>query len=221
MIRKFKALGLALVAVFAMSALAATGASAASFNSEANTTIVTGDDDNSTHTFAAGGVAVECTESTFTGTQSGTASATLSVRPIYNGCTFLGEPATVHTTGCTYEFSAVTNATGHLPAKIECTGSNMIKVTTSACSLTFNTTDTDRGVTATNLGSGKTADVTIHATADAEFTKSGPLCFLVVGNKGTYTGTSTLKGYTDTAIHGDLHGSFTVTEGAQVGISWK
>lgn len=219
---KFKAFGLALVAVVAFNAIAATGASAAEFHSEANATIITGDDDNTVYKFStAGGLALECMDTTFTGTMTGTTTTTITLRQTTSGCGFLEEPATIDTTGCTYVVTSHTTPSGHLPTSLSCTGSSTVKITTSACTLSFGNQTGVGGVKITNLGSGSTADMTAHTTITTTFTKSGPLCFLISGNTGTLTGASTLKGFAEGAITGDLHANnYSVHEGAHVGISW-
>ena len=222
MIRKFKALGLALVAVFAFSAIAATGASAATFNSEVEPTILTGSNaGEGNHVFKASGAEVVCTGAEFKGTAAKKAESTLRVHPTYTGCTFLSETATVDTSGCDYVFSATTNAGGHLPVSIACTGSSVIKVTTSACTLSFGTQNTTGGVKSTNLGSGSSRDSTVDATVTATFSKSGPLCFLISGTTGSYAGNTTVRGFVDNGVTGNIDEGATYKEGAQVGVWWE
>jgi hypothetical protein len=231
MIRNLKALGLALVALVALSALVASSASAAGerFHSEVEPTILTGTNTN-THVFAAGSAHVECTEATFRGTATLKTEATQTVHPTYNGCTFLGEPATVDTTGCNYVFSSETVA-GVLPVEIECTSGYAIKVTSPGCTLTFGAQKNTGGVTVTNEGSGTTRDSKVVSSTGATFTKSGSLCFLVSGTTGTYTGTTTVKGFKDEGVTGPIDetegaapGKDVTTvykEGAQVGVWWE
>lgn len=220
MTRTLKALGLTLMAVCALGAITAAGASAATFNSGAEKTIVTGSSE-SNHVFTASGFSVECTTAEFKGTQVGTAVSTLTVHPTYTGCTSSLGNAPVDTTGCDYVFNATTNGTGHLPAAISCTASSVIKVTAPGCTLSFGTQNPTGGVVATNLGSGSTADVTVDATVTATFSKSGFGCFVISGTTGSYSGPTTLKGYVDEGTSGNIDEGATYTEGAQTGISWK
>jgi len=231
MIRNLKALGLALVALVALSAVAAGSASAAGerFHSEVEPTIITGTSTN-THVFSAGGANVECTSATFNGTSTLKTEATQTVHPTYSGCTFIGEPATVDTTGCNYVFGSETVG-GKLPAEIECTTGYSIKVTTPGCTLTFAAQKNTGGLTVTNEGAGSTRDTKTVSETGATFSKSGPLCFLVSGTTGTYKGTTTVKGFKDEGVTGPIDetegaapGKDVTTvykEGAQVGIWWE
>ncbi len=239
MIRNLKALGLALVAVLAMGAVVGSAtASAASFHSEKETTILTGTSVGN-HVFSSGSLAVTCTHATFKGTSKGTGSAgnfttsTLTLHPTYEGCSdnVFGGTDTVDTTGCNYVFNATTNGTGHLPSNIECTAGYSIKVTAPGCTLSFGEQNTTGGVKNTNESSGTTRDSKTVATVTATFTKSGELCFLVSGTSGLYSGTTTLKGYVDNGVTGNIDETegaapgkdttATYSEGAQVGIWWE
>jgi hypothetical protein len=102
--RKMKALGLALIAAFAMSAVAAAGASAAEFTSEEYPVVVSGSTETS-HDFTAGeGLVVSCTDNEFVSNEYGAATSALMVDPTYENCEFAGLPATVDFTGCSFEF---------------------------------------------------------------------------------------------------------------------
>ena len=222
MIRKFKALGLALVAVFAFSALAATGASAATFHSDVEPTIITGSNaGEGSHVFKASGAEIQCPIAEFKGTAAKKTENTIKLHPTYGGCIFLEENAAIDTTGCDYIFHGTTNAGGHLPVQISCTGTNVIKVTTGACTLSFGNQTATGGVKATNFGSFSSRDMTVDATATVTFTKSGPLCFLISGTTGTYTGGTTVKGYVDNGVTGNIDEGATYKEGAQVGVWWE
>jgi hypothetical protein len=232
MICNLKTLGLALVAVVALSALAAASASAAGerFHSEVEPTVITGTSTN-THVFAASGASVECTSATFRGTSNLKTETTQTVHPTYSGCTFFGEPATVDTTGCNYVFESETVG-GKMPAEIECTPGYSIIVTSSACTIAFGAQKNTGGVTVTNEGAGTTRDTKVVSETGATFAKaSGPLCFLISGNTGTYRGTTTVKGFKDEGVTGNIDetegaapGKDVTTvykEGAQVGIWWE
>jgi hypothetical protein len=221
MIRNLKALGLALVALVALSAVVAGSASAAGerFHSEAEPTIITGVSTN-THVFAAGGANVECTGAEFKGTSKVKTETTQTVHPTYTGCTFIGEKATIDTAGCNYVFGSET-VEGRLPVEIECTTGSSIKVTAPGCTLTFGAQKNTGGVTVTNEGSGNLRDSKVVSSTGATFTKSGSLCFLVSGTTGTYTGTTTVKGFKDEGVTGNIDEGATYKEGAQVGVWWE
>ena len=194
MTRNLKVLGMLLASMFAITAMAAATASAANFHAEVEPTYLTGSSTGN-HVFKASGAEVVCTGATFTGEAPTLTKETQISHPSYSGCTFLEEAAAVDTTGCDYELFAGGRV------DVECSGSNVIKVTTSACTLSFGSQTTTGGATYTNAGSGTTRDVTVHSSTVATFSKSGPLCFLISGTTGTYTGSVTVKGYSDKTTH--------------------
>jgi|SRR5215207_4083323 len=106
MIRNLKALGLALVAVLAMSAFAASASQAKNLTTETGkypATITAGQ--KTLHEFTVSGRVVTCATASFTGTLSA-ASKELTVAPTYTTChtVVFGEtwPVTVTTNGCHY-----------------------------------------------------------------------------------------------------------------------
>jgi hypothetical protein len=229
MTMNLKKLALAVVAGLLLSILTTSSASAAGerFHSEVEPTIVTGLNTN-THVFSPPGAPVECTEATFRGTTGLKTEALAIVHPTYFGCTFLGEPATVLTTGCSYVIRSET-VSGKLPVETECLAGFAIKVKVPACTLTFGPQKNTGGVIVTNEGSGVTRDVKVVSETGATFSKSGSLCFLVSGTTGTYKGTATVKGFKDVEIDGrpdevNAEGkdeTAVYVEGAQVGIWWE
>jgi hypothetical protein len=210
MIRSLKALGFALVAVFAMGAVAANGASAHEFTSSSATTFLTGTSESGTldkFTVSAifGTLTIEC-HGSFTGTQSGTVADEVTVTPAYSSCLFNGEAASVDVNGCDYKFDSDTDVNGHAVAKVACPGSGTtqtIAVTNNTCDMYFGTQTTTEGVTYTGLehpaGSGKTA-VTVKATVKATISekKVTSTCFSTA-NTGTYESTAIVTGYSDAA----------------------
>ena len=115
MIRKFKALGLALVAVFAMSAIVASAAQALPNGTlttfPAGKTVIATAEQTGEHEFTLTDHETEpgkfantkCKKATFTGSE-GVADGALTIRvtPIYEECTAFGQAATITTTGCHY-----------------------------------------------------------------------------------------------------------------------
>jgi hypothetical protein len=121
MIRKFKVLGPALVAVFAMSALGASAAqaTAGTLTSEGKTVIVTAEQTTghrftlTNHKIGEGFATVECTTAEFTGSfvsASMEGATVFTVQPVYEGCKAFGLNATVTTTGCDYLLHTVTQS---------------------------------------------------------------------------------------------------------------
>jgi hypothetical protein len=216
MIRNFKVLGLALAAVFAMSAVGASGASAQTthtFTSElAGTTFLTGTSETGTidkFTVASliGTLAVEC-HGSFKGSQTGTAADEVTITPSYTNCKFNGAAATVDVgSTCDYKFDSDTDANGHAKVKVEgCSAtetSKMIAVTNSLCDMYFTNQTAEEGVTYTNVanhaGTGKTA-ITVKATVKAAISHkiTTEACF-GTANTGTYESSAIVTGFSDSA----------------------
>lgn len=106
MTRKFKAIGLSLVAMFAMSAVIASSASATEFTASEYPAAYSGSQVEK-HKFTADGFVTECEVAKFSGTATA-ASTTTTVTPEYSGCKTAGIVSTVTLNGCDYLF--------HLPA---------------------------------------------------------------------------------------------------------
>jgi hypothetical protein len=119
MIRNLKALGLALVAVFAFAAISAAGASAETTETKIHGALqttpdgaatITGTESGGNHKFVVAGIGtVECEESEFHATIAGkTTSPTFT--PTYNKCTMevfgVKRPATVTHNECTFTLTA-------------------------------------------------------------------------------------------------------------------
>lgn len=226
MIRTLKVLGLAMLAIGALSAVSAAGAQAETlFHCTVEPCISTGTSEAGTKDkFEASGFSVEC-HGSFASTSIHTTETTILVDPTYTECESSLGAATVDTTGCYYTFRSHTTPSGHLPVDVTCEGTNTIKVTAPGCTLSFGSQTTNGGAKATNIGSGSTADITLDTTTIATFSKSGSFCFVISGDTGTYTSTSTVQGWGDNAGAGQgctglpaQH--FSCTEGAQAGISW-
>jgi hypothetical protein len=251
--RNLKALGLALAAIFAMSALVAQGAQAVettehTFNSEVEPTVLTGSCDPTgacSEEFTAGKAALTCSTVKFEGTVPTKAADTVTVTPTYGNTTkpsnckdkISGAEVIVHTHHCAYVFESDTVLTAgteeeHAPVEIECSGTeeNEITITVPSIGVTLNIPPQKTikdGVVYTNIGAGKTREVTVHSTAkEIKGTCHGVNCFLIgltnggEFTNGTYTGTSTIAGFEHkgTLLEGTAKTTPTFTEGAQVGV---
>jgi archaellum component FlaF (FlaF/FlaG flagellin family) len=204
--KNLKILGLALVAVFAMSAVVASGASALSpaFTSEGSPTILTGSQEGS-DVFTTHGGTVTCTTATYEGTQTGTESSETEVTPTYSGCTafgFVNVPIDVN--GCKYVFTA--NQSMH----IVCPAEKSIEVTAPGCTVTVGT-QTPTGpntIEYTNIGAGTTMEVTLDVSLSGihyiEHNKgSFPTCSFPTETttNGTYSGHAKVTGETAAHVH--------------------
>jgi hypothetical protein len=163
MIRNLKALGLALVAVFAMSAFVASAASATSgtlttfpsgktVNITASQTAKTGEGSHeftlTDHPVSGGFANTKCEYAHFDGKATVKDGATtMTVEPTYgthaplgNTCTAFGQPATITTTGCHYLLHTATKTpagTGwHVVTDLTCEAGKAIKIVTGTCEVT-------------------------------------------------------------------------------------
>jgi len=186
MIRNLKTLGLALVAVLAMSAVVASAASAqftaSSYPTTVTATSALGNDDFKTE---AG--SVECAGH-FEGT-SAEASSTMTIKANYTGCKAFGfAEASVNMNGCDYVF----HSNGEVD--LECSGTNKVVITAAACEVQIGSQTGLKSVTLNN-GSG---DITAQANVGGiayTVTKDGFLCpFNGTGAKtgATYTQNSAI-----------------------------
>jgi hypothetical protein len=139
MTRKLKTLGLAFVAVLAMSAIAASASQASSFMTEGEKYPVTisasqeGEHVFTVLTEAGKNSEVKCKKATFSGSASAKSSE-VTVHPTYEECTAFTLPATVTTTNCDYVIhsgaGSVDNFAGTVDVKCS---SGSIKVKTATC----------------------------------------------------------------------------------------
>jgi hypothetical protein len=213
--RKLKALGAALMAVLAFSAVAVSTASAWEFHGEAAHTVLTGNQVGE-DVFTVNAGTVRCKSATYSGTNSVATTTTQTVSPTYKECTAFGFVSTaIDTNGCAYEFHAVgtgtpSDFTG--TTTIVCSSGQPIVVTAFNCEVTVPAQHIKGGsVVFKNEGAGKTRDVLTEVNLSGieyiQHSKSFPGC---TSNEtkpftnGTYTGKATIRGLN--------------TEGAQIGV---
>ena len=199
MIRNFKALGLALVAVFAMSAVVASAASASEFTSAKYPVTISGSQ-STTHKFTAGSTSVTCETATFAG-EASAASSTVTIHPTYSGCTAFGfVGATVTTTGCDYLFHSGAEVSSEKfdgTVDVVCGEGKSITIVASTCALEIKGQTGLSTVSFQNAAEGK---VTVGANVSSiayTTTKDGFLCPLAgTGNftNGGYTGDTSVSG---------------------------
>ncbi len=233
MIQNLKALGLALVVVFAIGAITASAASAVEdhFTTSQSSALLTGTSlDNRFE--ITGGPAFECTTSKFTATGVNN-STEVTVDPSYTGrlsltphgtpCTSPLGSVTIDMNSCDYDLTGkTTGSDGGLTdatISVTCTttGDHIVITGPLGCKIKFPAqTPTSGGVTYTNKAnhSGGSA-IEVKATATG-ITYTSESCIGVAseGNDSDYTGTVVVTGYED------LDGLPTpITEGAQIGVS--
>ena len=218
MSRKFKALGLAMLAVFAMSAVAAQGASAASsLTAESYPVTLTGTQTN-IHKFqlTALGLSTECEISKFTGTSASAAAGTaVTVHPAYEKCKAFGLSATIDTEGCDFIVHpgatlAADKYTGTID--VECSGANVIKITAG---IIGNRCEVQVG-SQTGLSSGEAVNNTAASPKDIDLTAAVTgITYKITKDEGTCP----LSKVGETFSDGDYNGSVTIKGSSGIFIS--
>ncbi len=220
MIRNLKMLGLALVAVCAMGAVAASAASANAnywFTAPSSdwTKLSGGQPSKFNDRFQVVGKTggapgiTTCETTTYTGSTSATTTTTISLKPAYGGCEL--EPfgkATITTTGCEYVIHTdplgdTTNGNYDTVTTIECTAGNEIKIEAKVggvlkCTVNVPPQNLGTGITLTNTaGGGLTAAIsfsTITYTQTAGTGSGACSTEMPALANGTYTGAATITG---------------------------
>ena len=195
--RNFRSLALAFVAIFAMSAVVASGASAFKLTSNSYPATISGTQIG-TDVFSTNAGTVSCSEVTYSGSIY-EASSEPEVTPSYSGCTafgFINTPIDVN--GCKYRTHARTQTnqdTYDGTLDVVCSGTNKITVTGSGCTVTIGSQNGLSSVAYTNNTAANPKDLAIGLsmsgiayTVDTgcSTTKAGSF------TNGTYTGEATL-----------------------------
>jgi len=236
MTRNLKALGLALVAVFAFSAMAASSASAVTDHITVGSVPATLTGTGSDNVFKitnATPLSVECTTARFHATVSSLGVTSVTATAEYEGrinqtphtvdCdSGLGQ-VTVNMNGCDYDLTGETtgldNGSADATVSITCSGTNEIVVedTTHLCKIKIPAqTPTSGGVVYTNEGAGSSKDIKVTATVTGiTYTTEGSGCKLAglaaEANNADYTGNVTVKAFED----------LSTGEGAQIPLEWS
>jgi len=170
--RNIKILGLALVAMFSMSAVMAVSASADTLTASSYPAVLTGtaDEENGfKDTFTTTAGTVKCPDThydgpTITGPLNGTTTKVI-VTPTYPaaGCTGFGFPATIHHGNCNYEFKVLAGTAGTV--NLECSSGELtitaIGAGTTKCTVHVpSQTDIPGTISYKNVAGGK---ITVEA----------------------------------------------------------
>src|SRR3982750_2013873 len=227
MIRNYKAFGLALVAMLALGAFAAQGASAVPLTCEnvasGSTCFGTGDQHGGTHVFKSAGGSVSCTEATFTSSSvvgAGGAINEQTVTPSYptttaaggTNCTAFGfAGAHVKMNECTYTFTTpkglaatgeVTYRTGaeEFPLHLTCPVGKAIEITPTAFGVSVCTQTVAAQTPTGGHVVGRNAGTVAEMDITLEITLTGV----------HYTGTGSSCGNAETHSDATLTGNSTV-----------
>ncbi|HEX6152492.1 MAG TPA: hypothetical protein VFZ19_03120 [Solirubrobacterales bacterium] len=172
--RKFKALGLALVAALTLIAVMASTASA-QFTSSSNHTVVSGSQKAGTNVIFSAGEGfggVTCENVTVSGTATNTSEATAVGQPTALNCKdSFGRTVDVDNSKLTY---TLTSGAGKGTAHIS--GGGTLTVTSGGsviCTVVIKSPQTNNGISYTNLGGTSGVETTIHATNVISTTSGG------------------------------------------------
>jgi hypothetical protein len=162
--RNLKVLGLALVAMFAMSAVTAAAASADEFTAESYPATLTGKNTTANDKFLTTTGTVNCKVASYKATVSAATTSVLAA-PEYKECTAFGFPATIDVNGCKYQFNIGGATIGD--ADLVCEAGKTVDVTaisagTLKCTVHVGSqSDITGTVTYSNTGSGTTREINI------------------------------------------------------------
>ncbi|HEX3359953.1 MAG TPA: hypothetical protein VHS74_03075 [Solirubrobacterales bacterium] len=219
--RKLKVLGLAALAVFALSAVIAGAAQAATFTTtDANYPVaLSGTQISGTVTlvtfthneFSVDGGTTNCTAATFFGTSGGAASSTQRLAASYGGCKLFGLfNATVNMHGCGYLFhlSSATTATADIEG---CEAGKEIEISSgiTSCVVTVPAQNGLGGITLANENSGTTTSiVTTFDITGVHYheNSSCPGGRTAEGTNGIYKGVATISAKFNGASEGIMTG---------------
>jgi hypothetical protein len=164
--------GFALAAALALCAMAAPVASADTFRSENVLTTLTGNQDGETNdVFTTTAGSITCEEASYTGVAVGTSVTSLTVTPVYGGCSLGGAVNTVvDENNCDYKLTLDTPPATTGTVHIECpNGWENIEFTVNSpgtikCKIVL--VKQTRGVlTYTNIGGSTTREITVDINA--------------------------------------------------------
>lgn len=215
--RNLKILGLAFVAVLAMSAVAASAASADDkLTAEGYPATLTGEKDGEfKDVFTTTAGSVSCSNPKYhaeLNAAATTVAATASYgETVEKQCTALGFPATIHMNGCSYLFHTTAGTTTELSADLVCPAGQEITVTanpsehglTPKCTIHVPAQTGLETITATNVGAGATRDITLDINITGiKYSHTGEslgkgsglgACTTGTGTNGTLTAKATIK----------------------------
>lgn len=199
-IRNLKTLGLALLATFAMSAVAASAASAnPQFHTEVEDTTLTGSQGMVVANILTTDLGeMKCKVVQFHGTMEPLTTTTMTLAPKYEQCKLGEENAVVTVNGCRYLFHLGEN-TEVFEAKmdIECPMGQKLEIHIPECTTTIPPQAGLQEATFTNAGEGTTrglvADLNI---SEIHYVEHGEQCAsqTETTENGTYTGKILVKG---------------------------
>jgi hypothetical protein len=160
MIRKFKTLGIAVVAVLAMSAVVASAASATNFTATEYPTAASATSSKGNDTFTTAAGTVEC-HASFAVASISEPQSSVTVTPTYTNCFAFGLfEAFVHMNGCDYTF--YTSGSVDLTCEAE---EGPVAITAGPCEVQISGQSNLSKVDLKNSGTGISAQATVGGVA--------------------------------------------------------
>jgi hypothetical protein len=162
-----KALGVACMAVLALSAFVVAAASADDLTAEKYPATLTGTNDPGfSDEFLTTIGTFKCTKTTYAATIAGPTTS-LTATPSFSGCSGFGFPFVVDMNGCTFKFNVGAGTTGDVdlvcPAGAELTLTATSAGTAKCTEHIKAQSDITGGVTYSNIGVGATREITISS----------------------------------------------------------
>jgi hypothetical protein len=199
---RFKTLGIAIVALFAMtgmSAFAGSTASAAEFKCDVEPCTITGEKDleHLPHLVIGTGLTISCEEDVLEGTTATRNFKQLTLKWTWGKCTSSVGSATVKFNHCDLKVTSET-ISEHGQIHIECAGEDKIEYVSGGCTVKIGP-QTITGARYTNKESGGKRHITMTWTSPLTYTKSGLTCGFISG-AAEFTGAYTLKCYRDLGV---------------------
>ena len=195
---KLKALGLALVAAFAMSAVMASAASAIEFHAgEAHTLLNGSQVGGHSFTVGSGFGAITCKKANFTGTTTKTTETSQVITPEYKECTDSFGRVAHETINATHRYTPPTVTTGDAEYHLE--GSITIEITGAGCTVHI-PIQTGNHIVYHVIANGDVETTTTTSNLTTITTGGFLNCGVIEGHHtgGSYTGTTVVAG-TNTA----------------------
>jgi hypothetical protein len=227
-------------------ALTASAASAAvgefDFACNIDTECFVNGEQKTENVFTFNGFSFKCTKAVFSGkstaAEGGTTVTTkgttnhdwaihiLKLHPEYSGCTFIGQPITVVTTGCFYTLTATSRTAGTMAISCEAGKEIVFEATTAGCTIKIGAqTPANNVVDFTKEEAGGLRDILVTLTVGTEthaaghtgikYTSSGGFCG-TSGENAFLRGTVTEKAYSNekhtTQVSGTIVETVSATE---------
>jgi len=188
-----KVLGLALAAVFALSAIVASAASATTtFTAESEAKLTVSANETQVFTYTAGGAQIKCTGFAVDNAQIVASSTEIEFTPTYTGCTGPGGITTHITMSGPCTITVKADSTVYFCRR----GGKITFTVTGLCTYHLTTQQTG-SVSYDNIGSGTTREIKVTPSVTGIATTNtnpGFLCGPESSTTGTLSGSFTLTG---------------------------